>query len=73
MWIHSCYYFLLKVWQRGKHDIENEMMFESNTAFVFHESPGFEAGRTSELDDVKDFLQKYSTKKNFKDHLHLIW
>ncbi|KIJ96991.1 hypothetical protein K443DRAFT_633460 [Laccaria amethystina LaAM-08-1] len=59
--------------QRGEHDIENEMIFESNTAFVFHDSRGFEAGRTSELDKVKDFVQKRSTNKNLRDHLHVIW
>ena len=73
MWIYSCYHFLLNVWQRGKHDIENEMIFKSNTAFVFDDSQGFEAGRTSELDKVKDFLQKPSMKKNFIHHLHAIW
>ena len=73
MWIYSPYYFLLKVWQRGEHDIENEMIFESNMEFVFHDSCGFEAGRTSELDNVKDFVQKCSTKKNLRDHLHVIW
>jgi len=46
----------MKVWQRGEHDIENEMIFESNTRFVFHDSHGFEAGRTSELDKVKNFV-----------------
>ena len=49
------------------------MMFKSNMAFVFHDSRGFEAGRTSELDKVKDFLQKRSTSKNLSDHLHVIW
>jgi hypothetical protein len=44
------------VWQRGEHDIDNEMIFKSNTAFVFHDSCGFEAGRTSELDKVKEFV-----------------
>ena len=73
MWIYSHYCFLLKMWQRGEHDIENEMIFESNTAFVFHDSHGFEAGRTSELDKVKDFLRKRSAKKNLRDKLHAIW
>ncbi|EDQ99139.1 uncharacterized protein LACBIDRAFT_317582 [Laccaria bicolor S238N-H82] len=59
--------------QRGEHDIENEMIFESNTAFVFHDSRGFEAGRTSELDKVKEFLQKRSTNNRLEDHLHVIW
>ena len=73
MWIYSPYYFLLKVWQIGEHNVENEMIFQSNRAFVFHDSCGFEVGRTSELDTVKDFLQKCSTKKSFKDYLHMIW
>ena len=72
-WIHSPYPYLLKVWQRGEHDIENEMRFESNKAFVFHDSRGFEAGRTSELDKVKDFVQKCSTSKMLRDHVHVIW
>ena len=73
MWIYGPSYFLLKVWQRGEHEIENEMIFESNAAFVFHDSRGFEAGRTSELDKVKNFVQKRSTNKNLRDHLHVIW
>ena len=73
MWIYTIYYILLKAWQRGEHDIENEMRFESNKAFVFHDSRGFEAGRTSELGTVKDFVQKRSTNKDIKDHLHVIW
>ena len=73
MWIYSSYYFLFKAWQRGEHDIENQMIFESNRAFVFHDSRGFEAGRTSELDKVKDFVQKCSTSKNFRDLRHVIW
>ena len=73
MWIYSPCSYLLNVWQRGEHDIENEMRFESNEAFVFHDSRGFEAGRTSELDKVKDFLQKCSIKKHLKDHLDVIW
>ena len=73
MWIYSCHSFLLKVWQRGEHDIENEMIFESNTGYIFHDSRGFEAGRTSELDKVKDFLQKRSAQRTIRDQVHVIW
>ena len=73
MWIYSPYYFSLKGWQRGEHDIENEMIFESNRAFVFHDSRGFEAGRASELDKVKNFVQKCSANIKLIDHLHVIW
>ena len=73
MRIYTIYYIFLKVWQRGEHDIESEMIFESNRAFVFHDSRGFEAGRTSELDKVKDFVQKCSTNRDIWNHLHVIW
>ena len=73
MWIYKPNYSLLKMWQRGEHDIENEMTFESNTTFVFHDPCGFEAGRTSELKKVKDFVQKCSTEKYLVNHLHVIW
>ena len=73
MWIYMLYYILLKVWQRGEHDIENEMIFESNKAFVFHDSRGFEAGRKSELDKVTDFIHKRSANKTLRDNLHVIW
>ena len=73
MWIYHHFYFLLKLRQRGEHDIENEMIFESNRAFVFHDSRGFEAGRRSELDKVKDFVQKCSAYEDLRDHLHVIW
>ena len=49
------------------------MIFESNGAFVFHDSRGFEAGRTLELNKVKDFVQKCSTNEDLQDHLHVIW
>jgi hypothetical protein len=73
MWIYSPYYFLLKVWQRGEHDIENEMIFESNTEFVFHDSRGFEAGSTLELVKVKNFVRKCSANTDLRNHLHVIW
>ena len=73
MRIYIFYYILPKVLQRGEHDIENEMRFKSNPAFVFHDSRGFEAGRTSELDKVKDFVQKHSTNRDIGNHLHVIW
>ncbi|KAG1801264.1 GTP-binding protein [Suillus variegatus] len=44
---------LLTCSQRGLHDIENEMVFESNQGFIFHDSRGFEAGGTSEFEKVK--------------------
>ncbi|KIJ99481.1 hypothetical protein K443DRAFT_624139, partial [Laccaria amethystina LaAM-08-1] len=50
------------------------MIFESNPGFVFHDSRGFEAGRSSELDDVKNFIKSYSSKlRRSSKRLHVIW
>ncbi|KIJ95316.1 hypothetical protein K443DRAFT_108952 [Laccaria amethystina LaAM-08-1] len=59
--------------KRGEHNIENEMIFQSNPGYVFHDSRGFEAGRTLELDDVKSFIQHRSTAKDMEEQLHAIW
>jgi len=59
--------------KRGEHNIEDEMTFDSNPRYVFHDSRGFEAGRTSELDTVKGFIQHRSTTKSLGEQLHAIW
>ncbi|KAG2058355.1 hypothetical protein BDR06DRAFT_1018556 [Suillus hirtellus] len=58
---------------RGLHDIENEMVFESNRGFIFHDSRGFEAGGTSEFEQVKAFISRRSKEAKIKDQLHAIW
>ncbi|KAG2104711.1 uncharacterized protein F5147DRAFT_638265 [Suillus discolor] len=58
---------------RGLHDIENEMTFESNPGFIFHDSRGFEAGGESEFDKVKAFIASRSKEARLKDRLHVIW
>ncbi|KIJ89505.1 hypothetical protein K443DRAFT_117890, partial [Laccaria amethystina LaAM-08-1] len=59
--------------KRGEHNIEDEMTFDSNPRYVFHDSRGFEAGRTSELEDVKNFIQQRSAVSHMKEQLHAIW
>ena len=59
--------------QRGIHDIDNEMVFKSNSGFIFHDSRGFEAGGDSELRVVKDFIARRAREKNLSDQLHTIW
>ncbi|KDQ10368.1 hypothetical protein BOTBODRAFT_115876, partial [Botryobasidium botryosum FD-172 SS1] len=41
---------------RGTHNIEYELRFRSNPRFVFHDSRGFEAGSTEELETVRVFI-----------------
>ncbi|KAG2117673.1 GTP-binding protein [Suillus cothurnatus] len=59
--------------QRGLHDIENEMVFQNNPGFVFHDSRGFEAGGQPEFDKVKAFIARRSKEKRLSDRIHVIW
>ena len=59
--------------QRGEHDIENQMIFEGNPGFVFHDSRGFEAGGDRELKIVQRFIQQRSKARNVNKQLHVIW
>ncbi|KAG2112515.1 hypothetical protein DEU56DRAFT_749315, partial [Suillus clintonianus] len=55
------------------HDIENEMVFQNNSGFIFHDSRGFEAGGESEYDKVNTFIVDRSKKTDIKDRIHTIW
>ncbi|KAG1883898.1 uncharacterized protein F5891DRAFT_1167982 [Suillus fuscotomentosus] len=59
--------------ERGLHDIETEMVFESNPGFIFHDSRGFEAGGVSEFEKVKTFITRRSKETNIRNQLHAIW
>ncbi|KAG1743437.1 GTP-binding protein [Suillus lakei] len=59
--------------ERGLHDIENEMVFQNNPGFVFHDSRGFEAGGVSEFNKVKAFIADRSKERDIKKRLHVIW
>ena len=55
------------------HNIENELVFRSNPGFIFHDSHGFEAGGTSELETIKRFIAEKSEEKQLSSQLHVIW
>ncbi|KZS94533.1 hypothetical protein SISNIDRAFT_453465 [Sistotremastrum niveocremeum HHB9708] len=57
---------------RGLHNIENELVAEDDYNFVAHDSRGFEAGTTAEVDIVMDFLQKRANLRS-EDQIHVIW
>jgi hypothetical protein len=59
--------------QRGEHEIENEMIFRSNSGFIFHDSRGFEAGGKVELDAVKAFIARRSKERKLMLQVHAIW
>jgi hypothetical protein len=53
--------------------VNDEFTFQSNPQFIFHNSPGFEAGGMQELQNVLSFLQKKAKANDVKDQIHAIW
>ncbi|KDQ12609.1 hypothetical protein BOTBODRAFT_176292 [Botryobasidium botryosum FD-172 SS1] len=58
---------------RGIHNIEYELRFRSNPGFVFHDSRGFEAGSTEELEMVRAFIKSRTAERSVDKQLHAIW
>lgn len=58
--------------QRGIHDIEHQITFHGSN-FIFHDSQGFEAGASEELNVVWAFIRKWSAEIEMRDQLHAIW
>ncbi|KAG6906700.1 hypothetical protein DXG01_012546, partial [Tephrocybe rancida] len=44
---------------RGIHDINRPFSFASNPKFIFHDSPGFEAGDEAQLKTVQEFIKQF--------------
>lgn len=61
------------LFQRGEHEIEDELTFRSHNGYVFHDSRGFESGETKELEIVQDFVRRRSQEKRLNNRLHAIW
>ncbi|KAF8346235.1 hypothetical protein F5887DRAFT_1101757 [Amanita rubescens] len=59
--------------KRGIHNVHDEFSFMSNPQFIFHDSPGFEAGSEQELQDVHSFIQEKAKANEVKDQIHAIW
>ncbi|KAI6113518.1 hypothetical protein EV401DRAFT_2268562 [Pisolithus croceorrhizus] len=58
---------------RGYHDIENELVFQSNPRFVFHDSCGFEAGSEEQFDIMKRFVMDRAKTTKLDKRIHAIW
>jgi hypothetical protein len=71
----SCRWLIVTVLlvQRGEHNIELELTFSCHGGYVFHDSRGFEAGDTRELEIVQDFVRRKSRERKLNDRLHAIW
>ena len=59
--------------QRGCHNIEDELIFQSSPQFIFHDSRGFESGSVKELDQMKKFLVERTREMRLGKRLHAIW
>ncbi|KAF8349619.1 hypothetical protein F5887DRAFT_1128636 [Amanita rubescens] len=58
--------------ERGIHDIEHQITY-SGSNFIFHDSQGFEAGESGEMEIVWNFIEERSAASELKDQLHAIW
>jgi GTPase Era involved in 16S rRNA processing len=58
---------------RGVHDINRSFSFKSNPQFIFHDSPGFEAGSETQIKQIKSFIAKRAESTEVHDQLHVIW
>jgi hypothetical protein len=55
------------------HNVNEPFTTLDRPDLIIHDSGGFEAGGTIEMDDVKNFVTERSAATEIKDRLHLIW
>jgi hypothetical protein len=58
--------------QRGIHDIQHQITYPGSN-FIFHDSKGFEAGASEEMEIVWKFIKRRSVAAELRDQLHAIW
>ncbi|KAI6116600.1 GTP-binding protein, partial [Pisolithus croceorrhizus] len=58
---------------RGYHNIEDELVFQSNPRFVFHDSCGFESGSEEEFDRMREFVMEWAKAIKLEERIHAIW
>jgi len=54
------------------HDIEHLITYHGSN-FILHDSQGFEAGATEELEIAWEFIEKKAAETELKNQLHAIW
>ncbi|KAI6018295.1 GTP-binding protein [Pisolithus marmoratus] len=59
--------------ERGRHNIEDELVFRSNPEFVFHDSCGFEAGSVAQFEKMKNFVVEHAVTESLQKRIHAIW
>ena len=68
----NLYPLICNQFQKGIHDIEHQITYLGSN-FIFHDSEGFEAGASDEMEIVWNFIKKRSVAAELKDQLHAIW
>ncbi|KAG6808444.1 hypothetical protein H0H92_004100 [Tricholoma furcatifolium] len=58
---------------RGNHNVHDEFTFKNNPGFIFHDSPGFEAGGEKELKTVMSFIEERAKCRDVMHQIHAIW
>ncbi|KIK14893.1 hypothetical protein PISMIDRAFT_116271 [Pisolithus microcarpus 441] len=58
---------------RGHHNIEDELVFQSNPGFVFHDSCGFESGSVEQFDVMTKFVKDRAKTTKLDERIHAIW
>ncbi|KAI6125306.1 hypothetical protein EV401DRAFT_2068374 [Pisolithus croceorrhizus] len=58
---------------RGYHNIEDELVFQSNPGFVFHDSCGFEAGSEEQFNMMRKFVMDRARTTKLNQRIHAIW
>ncbi|KAK1456487.1 hypothetical protein CMEL01_16391 [Colletotrichum melonis] len=58
---------------RGEHNVQDELTWPGRPDLVIHDSRGFEAAATAELQAVREFLRKKQRNTEINKRLHAIW
>ncbi|KAI9446898.1 hypothetical protein BJY52DRAFT_1127835 [Lactarius psammicola] len=58
-----------RLFQRGEHTIDDELVFSNHRGYVFHDSRGIESGSKEELEILQEFIRR----KRLGSRLHAIW
>ncbi|KAH8669674.1 hypothetical protein BGZ60DRAFT_528146 [Tricladium varicosporioides] len=59
--------------KRGEHSVWRSRTSRNNPLLVIHDSGGFEAAETSNLDEIKRFVEYRASTPDLQDQLHCIW
>ena len=59
--------------KQGDHDIDEAFESDKHPGIIIHDSRGFQAGDTKELDQFEKFIKTRSAIDNPKESLHAIW